>query len=119
MFHRGTRLGYVFVGDKRGGEEFTRADEETLVMFAAQAALVIANAPHPTGRSGRQGRTWKTLVNTSPVGVVVFDARTGGMTSVNREALRIADGLREGEQPPEELLAVRDLRAFRRSGGSP
>ena len=37
-------MGHVFVGDKEGGEEFSRADEETLVMFASQAALVIANA---------------------------------------------------------------------------
>ncbi len=105
MFHREVRVGHVFVGDKEGGEEFSHSDQETLVMFADQAALVIANA-----RAYREERLARadleTLVNTSPVGVVVFDARTGEMASVNREALRVVDGLREEGRPPEELLEV-------------
>ena len=52
MFHRGARVGHLFVGDKEGGQEFSRADEETLIMFAYQAALVIANAR--THREERQ-----------------------------------------------------------------
>ena len=105
LSHRGARVGHVFVGDKEGGAEFTRADEETLVMFASQAALVIANAR--THREERQARAdLETLVSTSPVGVAVFDARTGAPLSFNREALRIVDGLREGDQPPQELLEV-------------
>ncbi len=105
MFHRDARVGHVFVGDKEGGEEFTRADEETLVMFASQAALVIANAR--THREERRARAdLETLVNTSPVGVVVFDTQTGEMATVNREAMRIVDGLREEDQPAEELLEV-------------
>ena len=106
MFHLGHRVGHVFVGYKdEGRAEFTQADEETLVMFAAQAALVIANAR--TYREERRARAdLETLVNTSPVGVVVFDAATGGMTSVNREALRLVDGLREEDQAPEALLEV-------------
>ncbi len=103
MFHQGVRVGHVFLGGKPGGEEFTREDEETLVMFASQAALVIANARRH--REERQARSdLETLVDTSPVGVVVFDARTGTRVSFNREAARIVDGLREGEQRPEDLL---------------
>ena len=105
IFHRGDRLGHVFVGDKNGGEEFTKEDEETLVMFAAQAALVIANAR--THLEERQARAdLETLVNTSPVGVVVFDARTGMPASVNREVFRIVNSLRDEGQPPENLLEV-------------
>ena len=105
MFHRGVRVGHVFVGDREDGEEFTREDEETLVMFASQAALVIANAR--THREERQARAdLETLVNTSPVGVVVFDTQTGEMTSFNREAMRIMDGLRDEEQRAEDLLGV-------------
>ena len=105
IFHRGGRVGHVFLGVKGGGEEFTQADEETLVMFASQAALVIANARRH--REERQARAdLETLVNTSPVGVAVFDARTGEMASVNREALRIVDGLRAEGQSPEDLLDV-------------
>ena len=105
MFHRGNRVGHVFVGDKEDGEEFSQADQETLVMFASQAALVIANARRY--REEQRARAdLETLVNTSPVGVVVFDAPTGGMASVNREALRIVDALRQEEQTPEDLLEV-------------
>ncbi len=105
MFHRGVRVGHVFVGDREDGGEFTKEDEETLVMFASQAALVIANAR--THREERQARAdLETLVNTSPVGVVVFDAQTGEMASFNREAMRIVDGLRDEGQPLEDLLGV-------------
>ena len=105
MFHRGARVGHVFVGDKDGGEEFTRADEETLVMFASQAALVISNARRY--REERHARDdLETLVNTSPVGVVVLDARTGAPVSFNREARRIASMLGDGEQSVEDLLEI-------------
>ena len=62
VFHRDARVGHVFVGDKDGGEEFSQADQETLVMFAAQAALVIANARtlreerRARGRPGNSGQ---------------------------------------------------------------
>ena len=51
----------------------------------------------------------ETLVNTSPVGVVVFDARTGVPLSLNREARRIVDGLRNPDQLAEDLLATLTL----------
>ena len=102
MFHRGVRVGHVFLGDREDGGEFTREDEETLVMFASQAALVIANAG--AHREERQARAdLETLVNTSPVGVVVLDARTGA-ASFNREAVRIVGGLLNEGQGPEEIV---------------
>jgi len=105
VFHRGERVGNIFLADKDGGEEFTRADEETLVMFASQAALVIANAR--TYRDERRARNdLEALVNTSPVGVAVFDARTGMPVSFNREAMRIVEILQEPDRPPEDLLDV-------------
>ncbi len=105
MFHRGARVGHVFVGDKEGGGEFSQEDEETLVMFASQAALVIANAR--THREERRARAdLETLVETSPVGVVVFDARSGAPLSVNREALRIVEGLRDEGQAVEDILGT-------------
>ena len=103
--HRGARVGHVFLGDREGGEEFSQPDEETLVMFASQVALVITNAR--THREERRARTdLETLVNTSPVGVVVFDAKTGAPNSFNQEARRIVDSLRDQDQTPEMLLEV-------------
>ena len=109
VLHRGERAGNVYVAEKEAGVEFTREDEETLVMFASQAALVIANAR--THREEQRARTdLETLINTSPVGVAVFDARTGAPLSFNREARRIVDGLREPDQSPEQLLEVLTVR---------
>ena len=91
----------------------------TLALFAAQAALAIANALRY--REERRGREYlETLVNTSPVGVVVFDAGTGAPVSwVNREARRIVDSLRDPDQTTEQLLEVVQLPAGRRAGGLP
>ena len=69
------------MGEKE--QEFTAEDEETLVMFGSQAALVIANARRHRDEQRARGDL-ETLVNTTPVGVMVFDAKTGGVTSVNR-----------------------------------
>ena len=105
VLHRGERVGNFFLGVKEAGPVFTPEDEELLVLFASQAALVIANARRY--REERQARTdLETLIDTSPVGVVVFDARTGLLESFNREARRIVDSLRGPDQSSEELLEV-------------
>ena len=103
--HRGESVGNIYVAKGEPGQEFSPEDEETLVMFAAQAAMVIANARRY--RDEQRARTdLETLINTSPVGVVVFDARTGAPVSINREAMRMVDGLRKPDQSPEELIQV-------------
>ncbi len=113
LLHRGGRVGHVFVGDKTGGRAFSRTDEETLVMFAAQAALVIGNARRH--REEQRARAdLETLIEISPVGVAVLDARTAATRSVNREGRRIVDAVSEPGQPPDELL--RTLR-YRRADG--
>ena len=113
VFHRGERVGHLFLAGKETGEEFTQEDEETLVMFASQAALVIANARRYRDEQ-RARADLETLVHTSPVGVVVFDARTGAPKSVNREAKRIVEVLRPADPSPEDLL--KNL-TFRRGDG--
>ena len=108
-FHRGERVGNFFLADKECGDEFTEEDEETLVMFASQAALVIANARKY--RDEQRARTdLETLIDTSPVGVAVINARTGAPVSFNREAARIMDELRTPDRPPEQLLEILTIR---------
>ncbi len=114
MFHRGARVGHVFVGDREDGEEFSRADEEILVMFASQAALVIANARRYREEQ-RARASLETLIDTTPVGVVVLDTATGTAASFNPEARRIVDALRSPGQTPEDLLG---LMTVRRGDGS-
>ncbi|MDE2900476.1 MAG: ATP-binding protein, partial [Chloroflexota bacterium] len=106
---RGALLGNFYLGDKRGGGPFTQEDEETLVMFASQAALAIANARRHAEEQ-RARADLETLIDTSPVGVVVFDAVTGAPKSFNREARRIVDSLRNPDQSPEDLLPIVTLR---------
>ncbi len=105
MRHRGADVGSFFLADKADGEAFTDEDEEMLSLFASQAASAIANAR--AHRDERQARAnLEALVETSPVGVVVFDAKTGQPVSFNREARRIVEGLRTPGRSAEELLEV-------------
>ena len=111
ILHRGMPVGLCCVANKEGGGGFTQEDEATLVMFASQAALVIANARRH--RDEQRARTdLETLVNTTPVGVLVFDAKTGGVTSVNREARRIVSDLCAPGGSAEQLLEVLTFRRF-------
>ena len=113
VLHRGERVGNFFLGEKEAGPEFTPEDEETLVLFASQAALVITNSRRY--QEERQTRTdLETLIDTSPVGVLVFDAATGLPKSFNREARRIIDNLRTPDQSLEDLLHVV---SFKRADG--
>ena len=76
MRHRGMQVGNFFLGGKEGEQEFTSEDEEVLVLFASQAATAIVNAR--SHRDEQRARAdLEALVDTSPVGVLVFDARTG------------------------------------------
>ena len=105
MRHRGENVGLFFLAGKNGETGFTTGDEEILVLFAAQAAAAISNAR--TYRAERRARAdLEALVDTSPVGVVVFDARTGNPVSFNREARRIVERLRSPGHPLEALLEL-------------
>lgn len=105
MRHRNVYVGSFFLAEKEGAPEFTDGDEEVLVLFASQAAAAIANAR--AHRDERRARAdLEALVETSPVGVVVFEGGTGKPVSLNREARRIAEGLGLPGQSLEELLNV-------------
>ena len=106
--HRGESVGYIYLARAEGGPEFTREDEESLVMFAAQAALVIANARRYRDEQ-RARADLEALIDTSPVGVAVMDAKTGAPVSFNREAVRILSGLCAPGDPPEQVLEVLTL----------
>ena len=103
MRHRGVLVGGFFLAHEYDAPGFTDQDEELLVLFGAQAAAAVANAR--AHRDERRARAdLEALVETSPVGVVVFDARTGTPKSFNREAVRIVEGLRTPGLPLDALL---------------
>ena len=105
MRHLGTNVGSFYLVDKQGGDAFTDEDEEVLVLFASQAAIAIANARiHREVERARADLA--AVIETTPVGVTVFDARTGDLISLNREATRIVASLCSPGQPVEQLLGV-------------
>ena len=113
MHRRGLHIGNFYLVEKQGGRTFTDEDEEVLVLFASQAATAIANAR--THREERRARAdLEALVDTSPVGVAVFDAATGRPVSFNNEAKRIVEPLRSSGQTHEQLL---DFIKLRRADG--
>ena len=103
ILYAGENVGFIYVAEKEDAEEFSHQDEEVLVMFASQAAMVIANASRYRDEQ-RVRANLETLINTSPIAVVVFDVRTGAPVSLNREATRLSDVLRDPDQSHEELL---------------
>ncbi len=105
MRHLGVHVGNFYLVEKEGGEAFTDEDEEILVLFASQAATAIANAR--TYRAEQRARAGlEALIEISPVGVSVFDAQTGDLVSINREARRIVKSLCGPGQSAEQLLGV-------------
>ena len=109
MRHRGVHVGNFYLVEKEGGGSFTDEDEEILVLFSSQAAAAIANAR--AFRDEQRARAdLEALVETSPVGVVVFDVATGRPVSLNREARRIMESLRTPGESAEQLLQVMTCR---------
>ena len=94
ILHLGENFGNLYLTEKDAGQEFTAEDEEILVMFASHAAVVIANARRYSHE--HQARAdLEALISSSPVGVLVVDAETRTVLSVNFEAERIIGVLPE------------------------
>ncbi len=111
--HRAVQVGNFYLADKEEGREFTMEDEEILALFASQAGAAIANAR--TYRDEQRARAdLEALIDTSPVGVGVFDARTAQVVSLNREVRRIVRALGRPDQSAEDLQKV--LRVRRADG---
>ena len=99
--HGGVGVGNTYLAKSDPGQE----DEETLVMFASQAAFVIANARRHRDERRARGNL-ETLIDTSPIGVVVFDARTAAPVSINRETRRILEELTAAVRGAEALRVI-------------
>ncbi|MYA17777.1 MAG: response regulator, partial [Gammaproteobacteria bacterium] len=109
MLHRGVNAGILFLARKANGGEFMGEDEEVLLLIASQAAASIANTRKYRAEQLNRADL-ESLVETSPVGVVVFEAVTGSTVSVNLEAKRIAQNLRLPGKPIEAILEVATCR---------
>lgn len=87
----GEPIANIYLTEKAGGGPFTEEDEELLVVLADQAALAIRNARlHEVAE--RERERLRSLVDTSPTGVIVVDGRTRQVVLANREASRLVAG---------------------------
>ena len=113
MRHRGKLVGCFYLAEKENALDFTNEDEELLVLFAAQAAAAVANARVHMDEHRARAHL-EALIETSPVGVCVFDAKTGRLLSVNREGERIVKDLAN----PGRLLesVIKELTMPRQDG---
>ena len=81
IHHLDEPVGNIFLMEKEGGGEFSQEDEETLVMFASQAAIAVGNAlryqeeRRAMDELETERRRLEALVESSPVGV---SGRYGG-----------------------------------------
>ena len=109
LHHRGKHVGYFLLGDKEDGKTFTAEDEEIMVLFASPAAAAIANAR--THLDVKRARAeLEALIESSPVGVAIFEPGTGRLASFNGEALRLVEEIRTAGSTPEQLLEVMTVR---------
>ena len=118
--HQGEPVGNIYLIEKEDAEEFSEEDEETLVMFASQAAIAIGNAVRyreefrARDESETERRRLAALVESSPVGVMVVDAATRTFASVNQEAERI---LGMSPEPGSTLVRYHEVAIYRRTDG--
>ena len=112
--YRDEYVGNIYLTEKDGGAEFTNEDQEVLVMFASQAGAAISNARRYQ-EEHRARADLEALLNISPVGVVVFDAKTGNLVSANGETRRLVGNFRSSGRSLSDLLKVM---ALRRTDGS-
>ena len=103
LHHHGSHVGNLLLLGKEGDEKFTREDEGFLGMIASQGAAAIAHLH--TRRDAQQARAdLKALVDISPIGVLVLDARLGTVELLNRESMRLVEVLRSPERTIQQLL---------------
>ncbi len=105
MRHQGRRVGDILLAGRDTAREPAEDEQMVLELFASQAATAVANAR--THRNEQRVRAdLEALVDTCPVGVVVLDARTAHPVYFNREARRIAEGVRLPEGALEDVMDV-------------
>ena len=113
VWYHGEHVGNIYLTEKERAQEFTEEDEEILVMFASQAASIISNARRY--EEEHQAKVYlETLLDLSPMGVVVFNTQTGDLDFLNQEVRRMMGDL---GIPEEGLDDIFEVLSFRRTDG--
>lgn len=106
-------IGNIYLAETESGEEFTSDDEDIIARFAVHAANAISNA-RKFGAVERRKTDLKKLVDIAPIGVIVFDAKTGRLLVANRECQRMVDDL---QLPGGSFERLPEVASFRRADG--
>ena len=109
IHYYGEHVGNIYLTEKGEGQDFTIEDEEILVLFAAQAGGAIFNA-RKYREEKRARADLEALLNISPVGVLVFDGKTGDLVSANEETRRIVGQVNASGPSLAHLLEAMPLR---------
>ena len=102
---QGSDVGNFYIANKEGGGVFTQADRRALEVFASQAGAAIIYA-RKHDRRGEVTIDLESLINATPIGVLVFDGRTALPIAINQEAKRMVSHLHSPEVSAEHLLKV-------------
>jgi PAS domain S-box-containing protein len=121
-------LGTLYLTEKTGQQEFTPEDEHLLLLFASQAALSILNAHRfeqeqlaraeaerafddrtiAEAEREQERQRLRSMVEASPVGVLVINAGERQIELANREAVRILGAAHQvGHKLDENILVHR------------
>ena len=107
--HQGIQVGAFCLIDKEGGPLFTIEDEEVLSLLAEQAGAAILNARKYRDEQ-RARADLEALIDTTPVGVVIFEAKSGKPVYFNEVSRRIIQDLCLTGQTVHSLLEVLRIR---------
>jgi DNA-binding response OmpR family regulator/signal transduction histidine kinase len=117
--YEGQPLGNLYLTEKNDGGGFTDEDESMLLLLADQAAMAIHNAALHAAAEDERARL-RTLVETSPVGVLIVRKGEEEVRLVNREAARLLGGPDPRMTPVEgEVLQAHERHGiYRRRDGT-
>ena len=107
--HQEERLGNIYLTEKEDGREFTFEDEELIVNLSALAAAALLNT-RSYQELLRAKSSLETVIDLAPVGIMLYDAKTMDLLSLNPEVRRIVRGLRIPGRGLDEVLSAIDVR---------
>lgn len=110
IVYRGISLGNIYLGNKRGADEFAIEDQYILELLASQAAMVLQHAYLRSAAEAQQAQL-QGLLECAPIGILFVDAHTGNVVA-NPRAMDLV-----GPISPEAGLALVAARLRRPDGG--
>lgn len=107
--HQDKHLGNIYLARDEEGGIFTADDEGALQTFIPHVIASIVNS-RVYRTENRARASLDALLDISPVAVLVYDAKTRDIVSLNAEARRIVHGLKVAGSNQSDILSVVTVR---------